>query len=167
MKSLVSLIALGLALGSSSIAAEPSPMAVLDFWAGHCWKGTFPDGSTIDEHCFTWVYAQKAMRDRHVVKAPGRPDYIGETVYFWDSEAKSIAYVYYENLGGVGRGTAQATAEGLAFPDGHYSGGGQVMNYRASWKKQEGAYEAVNEAKKGDGWAPMWDITYRQSGPAS
>lgn len=156
-----------LCAGSIALAADSSPLAAFDFWAGHCWKGSFPDGKSVDEHCFAWVYPGHALRDRHVVTAPGRPDYIGETVYFWDSEAKAIAYVYYENLGGIGRGTAVATAEGLSFPDGRYSGAGQVLVYRATWKKgADGSYQAANEARKGEDWVPTWTIAYKVSGPA-
>ena len=44
------------------------PMA---FLAGHCWKGEFPDGAQSDEHCFQWLYGDKALRDVHTVRAPG------------------------------------------------------------------------------------------------
>ena len=78
------------------------PMA---FLAGHCWKGDFADGKQSDEHCFSWLYDGKALRDTHKVRAPGRPDYVGETTYYWDSAAKRVEYIYIENLGGISRGS--------------------------------------------------------------
>ncbi len=53
----------GLAVGSSAApAAEPAELLKpMSFLAGHCWKGTFPDGKTTDEHCFAWMtFAESA-----------------------------------------------------------------------------------------------------------
>src|SRR2546423_12483391 len=71
------------------------PMA---FLAGHCWKGDFPDQKQNDEHCFQWIYAGKALRDTHTVHAPGRPDYVGETLYYWDSGSRRVEYILLENI---------------------------------------------------------------------
>ena len=158
MKLIACLIAAAFDLG----AAAAEPLEPLSFWAGHCWKGTFPDGKQTDEHCFTWVYEGKVLRDRHVVVAPGKPDYVGETVYFWDPEAGKIAFFYYENAGGISRGTAEAATDGMVFPSARYSEPGQSMTYRARWTKQgDHAYEAFSEAQAGDKWITMVKMTLR------
>ena len=90
------------AVGSSAgVAAPIEPLRPMAFLAGHCWKGQFADGKQTDEHCFAWLYDGKALRDTHTVRAPGRPDYVGETTYYWDSASKRVEFVYIENLGGV------------------------------------------------------------------
>jgi len=76
-------------LGTMTLAkAEPvaayQPLAYL---AGACWKGTFPDGKQADEHCFSWMYGGKFLRDRHTVHGEVDPVYLGETSYFWNASA--------------------------------------------------------------------------------
>ena len=118
---------LGIAI-AGSVAAEPidalKPMA---FLAGSCWKGTFPDGQVTDEHCFQWLYGGKALRDTHTVRAPGRPDYIGETTYYYDSAAKRVEYLYVENLGDISRGTMESSPPALVFPAAQFVEGGKAM----------------------------------------
>ena len=59
--------------------APPAPYQPLAFLVGHCWKGTFPDGKATDEHCFSWIYGGKFVRDEHVVhRGAGHADGLGE-----------------------------------------------------------------------------------------
>ncbi len=58
---------------SAPAQAPPSPYQPLAFLVGHCWKGTFPEGKATDEHCFSWIYGGKFVRDEHVVHRGGRP----------------------------------------------------------------------------------------------
>ena len=161
MKSLFLLLAIVFA-GAAGAADTPPPLAPLSFWAGHCFKGAFPDGKQTDEHCFTWVFEGSVLRDRHVVRNPGRPDYIGETVYFWDPDAKKIAFFYYENAGGISTGTVDPTADGMVVPSARYSAPGEAMTYRVRWTKQGGdAYEAFSEAQNGDKWVTMFKMTLK------
>jgi len=157
-------IALVLFLSTFGAAAEPidalKPMA---FLAGSCWKGEFPDGKQSDEHCFTWMYDGKALRDVHTVRAPGRPDYAGETIYFWDSANKRLEYLYVENLGGFSRGTVDTSKAGvLRFPPAQYVADGQTMTYRARWTLSDAAYEAWNETQGKDGWITMTKLTLKR-----
>ncbi|HTS21128.1 MAG TPA: hypothetical protein VMN79_04885 [Casimicrobiaceae bacterium] len=151
-----------LALLAPAIAgAEPidalKPMA---FLGGHCWKGQFADGKQTDEHCFQWLYDGRALRDTHTVRAPGRPDYVGETTYYFDSVAKRVDWLYIENLGGVSRGTMQSEGNALVFPPTEYLGDGQAMTYRVRWTPVgPDAYEAWSEAKTPGGWATMFKLT--------
>jgi len=146
---------------AATAAAEPvdalKPMA---FLAGHCWKGAFPDGKQTDEHCFSWLYDGRALRDVHTVRAPGRPDYVGETTYYWDSAAKRVEFLYIENLGGISRGTVDTSTNGvLVFPPTQYVADGQAMTYRVRWTPTDGAYEAWSEAQGKDGWSTMFKVT--------
>ena len=156
-RSLVSL----LLLASAAAFAEPidalKPMA---FLAGHCWKGQLADGKQIDEHCFQWLYDGRALRDTHTVRAPGRPDYVGETTYYFDSAAKRVDWLYIENLGGISRGTVQSEGNALVFPPTEYIGDGKSMTYRVRWTPMgSDAYEAWSEAKTPSGWTTMFRMT--------
>ena len=163
MKRLCLLIALGLARAATAADTVPAaPLAPMSFWAGHCFKGPFPDGKRTDEHCFAWVFEGKVLRDRHVVQTPGKPDYVGETVYVWDSTVGRITYLYYENAGGISVGVAQPTADGMEFPPASYAEPGESMIYRARWTKQgTDAYEAFSEAQNGEQWVPMFKMVLK------
>ena len=153
------------AVGSSpGVAAPIEPLRPMAFLAGHCWKGDFADGKQTDEHCFAWLYDGKALRDTHTVRAPGRPDYIGETTYYWDSASKRVEYVYIENLGGVSRGSVESVPDALVFPATQYIADGQSMTYRVRWTKlSDTSYEAWSEMQAKDGWKTMFKLTMKQS----
>jgi hypothetical protein len=147
--------------------AEPiealKPMA---FLAGHCWKGEFADGKATDEHCFEWVYDGRALRDTHTVRAPGRPNYVGETTYYWDASAKRVEFLYIENLGGVSRGRMESEPGVLIFPPTQYAADGEAMTYRARWTRMgDAVYEAWSERETKDGWATMFKLTMKRTSP--
>ncbi len=53
-----------------AVAAAPvDALKPMEFLAGHCWKGSFSDGQQTDDHCFTWLYDGKALRDTHTVRS--------------------------------------------------------------------------------------------------
>jgi hypothetical protein len=152
-------------VGSGQGAAAPiealQPMA---FLAGQCWKGDFGDGKRTDEHCFVWLYDGMALRDTHTVRAPGRPDYVGETTYYWDSAARRLEYVYIENAGGVMRGTVESAAGALVFPATQYVEGGKSMTFRVRWTRlSDTSYEAWSEMQVKDGWTTMFKMTMKRS----
>ena len=152
------------AFSGSAAAAPIEPLQPMAFLAGHCWKGDFPGGKQTDEHCFTWLYDGKALRDTHTVRTPGRPDYVGETTYYWDSAAKRVEYIYIENLGGISRGNMQSTPEALVFPATQYVAEGQAMTYRVRWTRlSDTSYEAWSEMQGKDGWTTMFKLTMNRS----
>jgi hypothetical protein len=153
------------AVGSGAgVAAPIEPLRPMAFLAGHCWKGDFADGKQTDEHCFAWLYDGKALRDTHTVHAPGRPDYVGETTYYWDSASKRVEFVYIENLGGVSRGSMESMPDALVFPATQYVADGQSMTYRVRWTKlSDTAYEAWSEMQVKDGWTTTFKLTMKQS----
>jgi hypothetical protein len=136
----------------------------LAFLAGHCWKGAFPGGRT-DEHCFTWIYDGKFLRDRHTVRAEGKPDALGESIYFWDSTAKQLEYLYIESDGGFSRGPVSIDNEALVFPDTSFVEKGKTMVYRSRWQRSgANAYDVVTEFKTKDSWVPGFKVHMEQAG---
>ena len=164
MRRLLAALAL-ITLASAAAAAEPAellkPMA---FLAGHCWKGAFADGKTTDEHCFSWMYGGRVLRDTHVVRSPGKPDGVGESTYYVDSAGNRLEFLYIENGGGFSRGTVESLPEALLFPDTQYISDGEALVYRARWtRKDEKSYEAWSEAQTPDGWATMFKLLLKRT----
>jgi hypothetical protein len=152
----------------SSVAAwaqagkSADPLQPLAFLAGHCYKGSQgPNG--IDEHCFSWVYGGKALRDVHTVRLEGRPDYVGESTYFWDSGARRIEYLYIENAGGIMRGTVEPAEGALVFPAARYVADGEAMTLRVRWTITPDGYEAWSEMQSRDTWATMFKVRMARS----
>jgi len=148
-----------------SAAELPSPYAPLAFLAGHCWQGELPgDKKDIDTHCFSWIYgSDKFVRDVHTVRGEGHKDYVGESIYYWDSVAKKLQYLYVENAGGSSKGDVEANDTALVFPPTTYQEGGQTQTYRSRWTHSSAdAYDVVTEFRKGDEWTPGWTVHMRK-----
>ena len=163
------LTALLLIPGSSFAAfAAPDPgYQPLTFLAGHCWKGAFPGGKQTDEHCFTWVYGGKFLRDRHVVRTQGKPDALGESIYFWNSAAEQLEYLYIESDGGFSRGPVAVDKDSLVFPDTSFVEKGETMVYRSRWLHSgAGAYDVVTEFQSKGAWVPGFKVHMEQVGQA-
>jgi hypothetical protein len=147
-----------------SFATEPQnlyqPMA---FLAGYCWKGGFPGGKMTDEHCFSWIYGGKFLRDVHTLRGEGRPDAHGESTYFWNSSTQQIEYLYIESEGGFSRGPVSADKSGLVFPDTNFVENGNTQVYRSRWQRSgENAYDVVTEFQGKDGWMPGFKVHMQQ-----
>ena len=115
------------------LAGADDAFAPMAFLAGHCWKGTFPGSTVTDEHCFSWIYDGKFLRDVHVVRAEGKPDSGGESIYWWNSATSQVEYVYIETAGGFSRGTMTPKAGALLFPAADYIDKGAIQTYRTRW----------------------------------
>ena len=157
-----------LTLVSGVVVAAPDPAyQPLEFLAGHCWKGEFPGGKQTDEHCFTWVYGGKFLRDRHVVRAQGKPDALGESLYFYDSAARQLQYLYIESDGGFSRGPVSIDKDSLVFPDTSFVEKGKTMVYRSRWQHgADRAYDVLTEFKSGDSWVPGFKVHMEQGAEA-
>lgn len=151
---------MGLLLVPGFALAMPEPgYQPLEFLAGHCWKGAFPGGKQTDEHCFTWIYGGKFLRDRHVVRAQGQPDAAGESIYFWNSAAKQLEYLYIESAGGFSRGPVAVDKDGLVFPDTSFVEKGKTMVYRSRWVRSgDNAYDVVTEFQSQSTWVPGFKV---------
>jgi hypothetical protein len=142
-------------------AAEPAEaFKPLAFLAGHCWRGTFPDSTVTDEHCFSWVYGGKFMRDKHVVHhGAGQADNYGETIYLWDAAAAQLQYLYIESAGGFSRGSVTQEGSALVFPPTSYSEDGKTQTYRSRWQRAaDDAYDVVTEFQREDKWVPGFSV---------
>jgi hypothetical protein len=160
------LTALPASLAAAALNATPAPAAAtaapyrpLKFLVGHCWRGTFPDGQMTDEHCFSWIYGGKFVRDEHVVHRGGKPDAFGESIYLWDAAARQLQYLYIESAGGFSRGTVSGEGDTLVFPPTTYTEDGQSQTYRSRWQRAaQDAYDVVTEFQVKDLWVPGWTV---------
>ena len=163
MRRLLALLALPCLVATASAAETPELLKPMSFLAGHCWKGTFPDGKATDEHCFAWMYGGRVLRDTHTVRKAGQPDGVGESTYYVDSAGNHVEFLYIENSGGFSRGTVESLPEALLFPDTRYISDGEALVYRARWTRQDDrAYEAWSEAQTDKGWATMFKLVMKR-----
>jgi hypothetical protein len=143
---------------------EPDPFQPFAFLAGHCFKGELANGKDVDEHCFSWLYGGKALRDTHVVRGSGHADYMGETTYYWDSSARRIEYLYIENEGGVMRGSVEPAEGALVFPAADFVEDGAVLRIRVRWTRlADGGYEVWSEKQDKDSWTTMFRLKMTKS----
>ena len=152
--------ALFAALALPALAAAPGPYQPLAFLVGHCWKGTFPASPVTDEHCFSWIYDGKFVRDEHVVhRGAGQPDNRGESIYVWDGAAQELQYLYIESAGGFSRGTVSGEGDALVFPPSSYQEKGQTQTYRSRWQPAgQDAYDVVTEFQVQERWVPGFKL---------
>jgi hypothetical protein len=140
--------------------AHPDPVyQPLAFLAEHCWKGKFPNSTQTDEHCFSWVYDGKFLRDRHTVRTPGKADALGESIYYGDAATKQLEYLYFESDGGHSRGSVSIDKESLVFPDTSFVESGKTMVYRSRWQRSGAdAYDVLTEFKVKEAWVPGFKV---------
>jgi hypothetical protein len=146
-------------------ADSPGAYQPLAFLADHCWKGSFPGGEgQTDEHCFSWIYGGKFLRDQHTVRAPGKRDALGESIYFWNSSAHQLEYLYIESDGGFSRGAVSTDQDSLVFPDTSFTENGKTQVYRSRWQRSgTNAYDVLTEFRNAGGWVPGFKIHMEQS----
>jgi hypothetical protein len=150
-------------VAGASAADASSPYAPLAFLSGHCWKGELPGGRGVDTHCFSHIYGEKFVRDMHTVHAESHPDYLGESIYFWDGTSKKLKYLYVESDGGSSEGVVDNADDALIFPATDYQQDGKTQTYRSRWKKSGAdAYDVLTEFKKGDAWTLGWKVHMTQ-----
>ena len=148
--------------------APPAPYQPLAFLVGHCWKGTFPDGKVTDEHCFSWIYGGKFVRDEHVVhRGEGHPDDLGESIYMWDAASKQLQYLYIESAGGFSHGTVSGEGDALVFPPTSYIERGETQTYRSRWEPAgQDAYDVMTEFQVKERWVSGIKVRMEKVTPA-
>jgi hypothetical protein len=145
-------VAAGSAVAAPVVREELRP---LEFLVGHCWTTTFADGKTTDTHCFEADLDGHVIRDRHIVRGPGKP-YEGTTVYAWDPHQKRITYLYCANDGGMSTGgVAEASGSRITFQE-SYRDTDIQMTLRSIWTRRgaDGYVAVVSNMTKGD-WQEM------------
>jgi len=158
------------AAAAACLATLPAPAVPpasgyqpLAFLIGHCWRGAFADGQTSDEHCFSWIYAGKFVRDEHVVRRAGQADARGESIYLWDAAAGELQYLYIESAGGFSRGTVSGAGDALVFPASSYSENGRTQTNRSRWQRSGAdAYDVVTELQVEGRWVPGFSVHMQQ-----
>jgi hypothetical protein len=164
MRKILAMLTLLPCLVAAAPRGEYQPLA---FLAGHCWKGEFPDGKITDEHCFSWIYGGKFLRDQHTVRSPGKPDALGESIYFWDANDNRLEYLYIESDGGSSRGPVTTEHGALVFPDTKFIQDGKTQVYRSRWQPSgANAYDVLTEFKGKDGWVPGFKVHMDMLAPA-
>jgi hypothetical protein len=144
---------------AAEAAASADPYQPLAFLIGHCWKGTFANSTQTDEHCFSWIYGGKFVRDEHIVHRDGRPDAFGESIYLWDSASGQLQYLYIESAGGFSRGAVAVENGALVFPPASYREKGESQTYRSRWQRAgDDVYEVVTEFQVKDRWVPGFSL---------
>jgi len=140
-------------------AAEPD-FSALQFLVGHCWKGSFPDGKSTDEHCFAWLYGKQFIRDVHHVRdADGKVVYEGETTYWWDAKRSGIAWRYLSVHGLVMDGTMSRVGDNLVFPA-TYADASGTHEIRATWTPNADGYRAVSAEKLTGAWQEQFAVDF-------
>jgi uncharacterized protein YndB with AHSA1/START domain len=124
--------------------AQVLALAPLDFLAGHCWRGTLPNGDG-DTHCFK--RDGKQLIDHHDVVRAGKTIYSGDTVYAWSEGA--IGWVYTDATGGVMKGTVRGAPDGLDFDSsGYVAKDGTRITITSRWVRVgDNAYEARDSSE--------------------
>lgn len=152
---------------SAALAEEaPSRLTGLAFFAGSCWRGTFPDGRQTDTHCFSPLYNRSFLQDRHVVEGAPAP-YSGETLYHYDVMGRSIHFAYHASDGSRSSGVALPTANGLSFPaETHRAPDGGEMTIRSTWTRDGAdAYIALSGVRRNGRWRELWRMRMLRIGP--
>jgi hypothetical protein len=147
---------------ATAAPASADPYQPLAFLIGHCWKGSFlGDTRMTDEHCFSWMYGGKFVRDEHFVHdAQGGPDKLGgETIYVWNSAARELEYLYVESSGAFLRGTVTADGESLVFPAAAHVDNGKSTNVRSRWQRAgDDAYDVITEFQVEERWVRAFSL---------
>ena len=134
---------LALAASAAPALAQPALEPFSDL-LGRCFSGDAPGGGGIDKHCFEPVYGGQHVRDRHAVTAGGKQVYAGETLY--SVENGKITFVYWNSLGGIGRGSAAPAGSQINFSGTiHATPTGKEQGFATVWRKAGDGYEVIDE----------------------
>jgi hypothetical protein len=160
----VALSTVAVARSSERMAAtrsqSPARLGDLEFPAGHCWRGTFPDSSATDTHCYSWRVGKAFLRDSHAVIGR-RPPYYGETLYGWDRARSALKFWYFNSLGDVSTGHATRSGTDLVFPEtiADISGRREIQTV---WTHESDAYSVVVREQRAGAWRELWHMTLRR-----
>lgn len=81
---------------------EPA-LAIFAKLLGTCAVAALPSGAE-DRHCFSRLYGDAHVEDRHVVSLAGKAEYEGLSIY--SQNDSGLTFVYVNSAGGAGTGTA-------------------------------------------------------------
>jgi hypothetical protein len=130
-------------------------------FGGALLEGEFPGSKQTDEHCFQWAQDGHTLRDIHTVRTPGKPDYVGETIYYYDWSAKVVSYLYVENGGGFSRGTMKPSAPASNSRN-ELHRQRRHLPYRVQWTVGADSYEAFSEMYVKDKWVTQFKMVLKK-----
>lgn len=146
---LIPIAALALAAVQPAIPPSPRlarPFEAMEFLIGHCWRGELRAGLH-DTHCFERVYGSRFLRDRHEVTG----GYEGETLYNWNVIEGRAEYTYWNNAGGISRGTMLPRDGLLDFGDEVYrAANGGETRISTTWRRLDEHNYEVRVTSAGD-----------------
>ena len=160
LSGIVFLMAAAPSLNSDS-STSADKLESLGFLAGSCWKGSFAGRPVTDEHCFSWMYGGRFLRDHHVVRGDSVP-YEGETTYAWDAVQNRIVYWYIALPGFHSSGTVDVTGSTFLFHDNLVTSTSRQL--RTTWRRSaENAYTVrVEEVTDGNS-KELWSMVMQRS----
>jgi hypothetical protein len=133
----------------------------LAFLAGSCWKGTFAGRAVTDEHCFTWMYGGRFLRDQHIVRGDSLP-YRGETTYAWDGHQQRIVYWYIALPGFYSSGSVAPEDGALLFHDALVTATPRQL--RTTWRRSgTDAYTVRVEEVTAGTSKELWSMVMRRT----
>lgn len=153
-----------LASAVSASGREPvDPLAPLRFMEGACWQAEFPGGTHSDMQCYEPAVDGHYLRSRHIVRGTD-PAYWGETLYFTDSETRTIRFVYLTSTGAVSRGTASLADGGLLRFSQRYVhlDGSSIELASTLLRLSEDQFETAVRQNRGAGWSEPVRAVFRR-----
>jgi hypothetical protein len=156
-------------LTCSSAWASPAPLEKFGWFAvlaGSCWSGTFPDGQTRHEHCYSTQF-DRFLRGSATLSGRHGGDFVeqfsGDSVYAWNDAEQRIDYTIWGSDGSLSSHAAYYEGDELVFPVESRKEPGRIA-YRSVWRRLDpDSIEVRREVPEGDGWTTTLTVLYRRS----
>ena len=167
----VSLVSTALAAGALMSSAPESLDPQLELFRpfiGKTWKGTFanstPEKPMIDVARYERAMNGKAVRVMHSVN---NGDYGGETLIYWNAEAKKIAYFYLTTAGFRTEGFLTPEKDGFSALEEVKGNANGITQVRSTSKMTgPGKYKVVAEYLQDGKWVPGRETDYVEDSKA-
>lgn len=168
---IVSAITAALLAGTSMFSAPETldpQLEVLRPFLGKTWKGTFanstPEKPNIDVARYERAMNGKAVRVMHSVN---NGHYGGETLIYWDAEAKKVAFFYLTTAGFRTQGFLTIEKDGFSALEDVKGSANGITQVRSSSKLvQPGKYKVVAEYLQEGKWVPGRETGYVEDSTA-
>lgn len=158
-------IPMAMALASAAAlaqAAPAEPLAPLAHWVGGQWVGSFEIGSgrrmTLIR-TYEWSFGKRLLIGRSFGEIDGKRVQSRETVYYWNAEAKRIAFTDFIDQGGFGVGHIEPR-DGQLYMEATVVGNPAHPSWR-SWIRENGAQQLIRvEALRDGQWVDFGSYPY-------
>ncbi|MEZ5485551.1 MAG: hypothetical protein R3F01_10395 [Lysobacteraceae bacterium] len=163
--STLALLSAAFAATANEQPADDARFAPLAFLVGHCWRGSFPDGSS-DIQCYDRLYDGRFLRSTHHITGKDGGSYGGMTVFSWDGEQQRLRFHYFTSTGAVSEGHFAGGDDGILIPERHVEADGKVTELETRYTVIDAqAYRvSTRQQKAGDAvWSTLLDVVYRRT----